>query len=229
MIDGHSVLALITARGGSKGLPGKNITPVLGRPLIDFSIAAARAARGIDRVVLSTEDEAIARVARECGCEVPFVRPAPLATDQASSIDVVMHALDSLPQFDLLVLLQPTSPARSAQDIEEACGLLLRHRAPACVSVTLAEQSPYWMYQLTEGERLQALLPASTGTRRQDLPPVYLLNGAIYVARCDRLRRHRSFVGPDTVAYVMPAERSIDIDTADDLNAFVRQLSRGTP
>ncbi len=227
MIAGHSVLALITARGGSKGLPGKNIAPVLGRPLIDFSIAAARAARGIDRVVLSTDDESIAAVARSAGCEVPFMRPAHLATDRASSMDVVLHALDTLPAFDLVVLLQPTSPARSAQDIEAACALLLRHQASTCVSVTLAEQSPYWMFNLGSDDRLQALIPAPAATRRQDLPPTYLLNGAVYVARCEPLRRQRSFVAPDTVAYVMPPERSIDIDTASDLDAFVRQLSKG--
>ena len=130
MIDGLSVLALVPARGGSKGLPGKNIRPAAGRPLLDYTVAAARSSACIDRVVLSSDDEAIMRVARASGCEVPFRRPAALATDEATSIDVVLHALDQLPPHDLVVLLQPTSPLRTAADIDGACRLLLQHDAP---------------------------------------------------------------------------------------------------
>ncbi len=219
------MLALITARGGSKGLPGKNIRPVHGRPLIDFTIAAALKADCVDRVVLSTDDEGIAKVARQHGCDVPFMRPAALAGDETSSIDVVLDALDRLPAFDLVILLQPTSPARSADDIDAACRLLIDTDAPACVSVTPADQSPYWMYRIGDGHRLNPLLTASTATRRQDLPAVHVLNGAVYVARCDWLRAQRSFVGEGTVAYPMPRERSIDIDTIEDFERFVLQTS----
>ena len=228
MIDGLSVLALITARGGSKGLPGKNIRPVHGRPLIDYTIAAARTARSVDRVVLSTDDDAIASVAVECGCEVPFRRPAALASDDARSIDVVLHALGQLPAYDLVVLLQPTSPARTAEDIDEACHQLVSRSAPSCVSVTVASQSPYWMYRLEGDGRLHPLLePPIAASRRQDLPPAYVLNGAVYVARTDWLRTHGAFVGHGTIAHVMPPERSIDIDALDDFDRFVSTTSRG--
>lgn len=229
MIEGLSVLALIPARGGSKGLPGKNILPVHGRPLIDFTIAAAKSAACVDRVVVSTNDEAIAAVAAKCGAEVPFMRPALLATDEAASIDVVLDALERLPPFDLVALLQPTSPARSAADIDAACALLVRNDAPSCVSVAAAEQSPYWMFRLDDGQALMPLLPAAErATRRQDLPPIYVLNGAVYVARTDWLRRGRTFVGERTAGHVMPAERSIDIDTAADFEHFARLVSQGT-
>ena len=172
MIGQLSVLALVTARGGSKALPGKNIRRVNGRPLIDFTITAASASRCIDRIVLSTDDDAIAQVAIASGCEVPFVRPAHLAGDEAGSIDVVLHALAVLPRHDLVVLLQPTSPARTAHDIDAACEQLVRHGAPSCVSVVLADQSPYWMYRLGSDARLAPLLDAPGGaSRRQDLPP----------------------------------------------------------
>ncbi|MBL8289615.1 MAG: acylneuraminate cytidylyltransferase family protein, partial [Rubrivivax sp.] len=175
---------------------------------------------------LSSDDEEIMRVARACGCEVPFRRPGALATDEAASIDVVLHALDQLPPHDLVVLLQPTSPLRSAADIDAACRMLVQHGAPACVSVTAAEQSPYWMFRMNERAELAPLLPvAERAARRQDLPPVVVLNGAVYVARCDWLRRERSFVAAGTVGYPMPAERSLDIDTAADFETFVRLVS----
>jgi N-acylneuraminate cytidylyltransferase len=227
VIEGLSVLALITARGGSKGLPGKNIRPVSGRPLIDFTVAAARAATCVDRVVLSTDDEAIAQAAQAGGCEVPFRRPAELAGDDTRSIDVVLHALDQLAPVNLVVLLQPTSPLRSAADIDAVCDQLVRSGAPACVSVAPAEQSPYWMYRLGHSQRLLPLLEApAQATRRQDLPAVYALNGAVYAARTAWLRESRSFVTAETVAHVMPRERSIDIDTLDDFETFARLLAR---
>lgn len=228
MIQGLSVLALITARGGSKGLPGKNVRPVQGRPLIDFTIAAARGAAYVDRVVLSTDNDEIAQVAEGCGCEVPFRRPAALASDTATSMDVVLHALDQLPQHDIVVLLQPTSPARESGDIDAAVQRLLEANAPACVSVCAAEESPYWMFSLGHHARLKPLLDTPAATRRQDLPPVYVLNGAVYAARTDALKRMGSFLGPETVAHVMPRERSIDIDTLEDFENFARQLSGGS-
>lgn len=226
MIGGRKVLALIAARGGSKGLPGKNILPVAGRPLLAWTVDAAHAARSVDRVVLSSDDEAIMAVARACGCEVPFRRPAALATDTATSIDVVIHALDTLPGYDLIVLLQPTSPLRTAADIDATCERLATIGAPACVSVCPVDQSPYWMYSLTADQGLVPIIAAPVAaTRRQDLSPVYALNGAVYVANTTWLRRTRTFVTRETVAYVMPPERSIDIDTKADLEAFERSVT----
>lgn len=225
MIQGLSVLALITARGGSKGVPGKNIRLVHGRPLIEYTIVQALAAACVDRVVASTDDDEIARVAQACGCEVPFRRPAALATDEARSIDVVMHTLDQLPNHDIVVLLQPTSPARAAADIDATVQRMLDAKAPACVSVCEVQESPYWMFSLGEHARLHPLLATPSACRRQDLPPVFTLNGAVYAARTVALRHMGSFLGPETVAHVMPRERSIDIDTLEDFNLFARQFS----
>lgn len=226
MIGARRVLAVIPARGGSKGLPGKNILPVNGRPLLAWSVEAGRGARHVDRVVLSSDDDVIIAAGRACGCEVPFRRPAALATDTASSLDVVLHALDSLPGYDVVVLLQPTSPLRTAADIDGACATFVASGASSCVSVALADQSPHWMYRLDAGRTLVPLLAQPDLTlRRQDLPKVYVLNGAIYIADVAWLRRHRTFVGADTVAYVMPAARSLDIDSAADFEAFRRAMN----
>jgi N-acylneuraminate cytidylyltransferase len=226
VIGRQRILALIPARGGSKGLPGKNILPIGGRPLIDWTIAAARGSRYLDRVVLSSDDEAIMSTARRCGCDVPFARPAELATDTTPMIDVVLHALEALPGYELVVLLQPTSPLRTSADIDAACEAIERSDAPACVSVSPVEQSPYWMYRLTSEQRMVPLIDTgSQATRRQDLPEVYALNGAVYVARGEWLRKHRTFVTPETVAHVLPRDRAIDIDTAADLEAFQRILA----
>lgn len=218
-----AVLGLITARGGSRGLPGKNVLPLAGKPLIAWTIEAARAAARVDRVVLSTDDPTIADVARSHGCDVPFQRPQDLATDTAGSIDVVLHALDALPGHGVIVLLQPTSPLRAPADIDATLAPVLDGSAPACVSVTEAEQPPHWMYSLDAGRRLRPLLPKTGATRRQDLPATYVLNGAVYAADASWLRGTRSFVTAETVAHVMPPERSVDIDTALDL-AFAELL-----
>ncbi len=219
MIDGLSVLALVTARGGSVGLPGKNLLQVGGRSLLARAIAAGQGAASVDRVVLSSDNPEIIQAALMAGCEVPFVRPAELAIGEARSIDVVRHALALLPEtYDLLVLLQPTSPLRLAADIDAAVRLCVARGAPACVSLTPADKPPHWMHALSEHQTLQPVLPDhDRASRRQDLPPAYAVNGAVYVARTDWIAEHDSFVGPETVGYVMPRERSIDIDDALDL------------
>lgn len=218
MIDGGKVLAVIPARGGSKGVPRKNIRVVAGRPLIAWTIEEARKSKYIDRLVVSSDDAEIIEVARSWGCEAPFVRPAELSRDESPGIDPVLHALDMLPGYDWLVLLQTTSPLRSVADIDGCLDRCVEAVANACVTVAPAEQSPYWMYSLGTDGRMQALLPTQVEVaRRQDLPPAYLLNGAVYVARCEWLRRHRTFVNEETIGFVMPQERSLDIDTELDL------------
>lgn len=215
------VLALITARGGSKGLPRKNVLTAAGKPLIAWTVDAALTASSVSRVVLSTDDDEIMNAAATAGCDIPFRRPAELATDEASSMDVVLHALKELPGYDFVALLQPTSPLRTGTDIDAAFQLMNTHNAPACVSVTEVDQSPYWMYELAENDRLRSLLPPlQSVTRRQDLPPVYTLNGAIYIAKVEWVLKFRNFLGPETVAYKMPKSRSIDIDNALDFQQF---------
>lgn len=218
-------VGLITARGGSKSLPRKNVLPVAGKPLIAWTISAALESKSINQIVLSSDDDEIIKTAMEWGCPASFRRPAQLASDEASSIDVVLHALDQLPAYEFVILLQPTSPFRSSEDIDAAFKLMQSKGAPSCVSVCEVEQSPYWMYRLSEEGRLEKLLSEkTTATRRQDLPPVYMLNGAIYIANVDWLRRTKTFLGEGCVAYRMPKERSLDIDTKDDFDAFRRKV-----
>lgn len=211
------LLALIPARGGSKGIPRKNIKLLSGKPLIAWTIDAAKQATCIDRIVVTTEDEEIAAVARQFGAEVPFKRPTELAADDTPGIAPVLHALEQLPEFDWVLLLQPTSPLRSVVDIEGIVNLCLERAAPAAVSVCEVDKHPDWMYQRDEADRLQPLIPNRPDiTRRQDLAPVYALNGALYLARTDWLQQRKNFIGPETLGYRMPRERSADLDTPQD-------------
>lgn len=218
MIGTKRVLAMIPARGGSKGIPRKNIKSLAGKPLIAWTIEAARASRYIDRLILSSDDDEIMAVAREYGCEVPFVRPPELARDETAGIEPVLHAMTMLPGFDYLIMLQPTSPLRTSEDIDAIIELCHQHGAASAVSVTEADHSPYWMYRTDTEGRLQPLLDqADRPARRQDLPDIYILNGALYIATCQELYTSRTFVNNRTVAYIMPRERSLDIDTPLDL------------
>ena len=219
MIKGKKVLGLIPARGGSKSLPRKNVLSLGGRPLISWTIQAALASAYLDRVVASSDDREIMETARKWGAEVPFTRPAELAGDETASIDVVLHALDQVGNgYDYVVMLQPTSPLRTVGDIDACVSKCLDSGAPACVSVCEASKSPYWMYTFDSRERFRPVIQGlELITRRQDIPPVYSLNGAVYVARTDWLRKAGQFITPETVGYVMPHERSLDIDTALDL------------
>ena len=225
MIGAKKVLAVVPARGGSKGLPGKNILPVQGRPLLAWTADAALAARALDRIVVSSDSDAILAAARACGVE-GVRRPAELATDTASALDVILHVLEACPGHDVVVVLQPTSPLRSAADIDAALDRFDASGAPSCVSVCEAEQSPYWMYRLGDAQVLQPIVDGGLqATRRQDLPVVYVLNGAVYVADAAWLRTTRAFVAAGTVAHVMPVERSLDIDTAHDFERFEKTIT----
>lgn len=218
MIDGRKVLGLIPARGGSKGLPGKNIADLGGKPLITWTIDAAKQSRYLDRLVLSSDDEDIIKVARDAGCDVPFVRPAELARDDTPSTPVILHAFDAVAEdFDILALLQPTSPLRLPEDIDACVERCIA--APACVSITELSKPPFWTYTMDEHDQLRRLIepPMQGSVRRQDLPLTYAPNGALFVARIPWFRRHETFFAPETVGYVMPAERAIDIDGPLDL------------
>lgn len=214
-------LAVITARGGSKGLPGKNVMVAGGKPLVAWTVEAAVSAECVDRVILSSDDDDIIAAAKSAGSEIPFRRPDYLSDDTASSIDVVLHAIDKVPGYDYVVLLQPTSPLRTSADIDAAFKLLLESGGESCVSICEADQSPYLMYQVAGTNKLKRILPEICGvTRRQDLPLTYVLNGAIYIAKVDWLLEKRNFIDVDTQGYIMPKERSLDIDTAADFEIF---------
>lgn len=216
-----TVLFLIPARGGSKGLPGKNLRTVGGIPLVGRAARTARqAARRLPgrghRVVCSTDSEDIAAVAKRWGAEVPFLRPAELASDTADSSDVALHALDWFAargeRFGTLVLMQPTTPLITADDVLATVRLFEEAGGPPAVTVSPAHH-PYWTYHLEEG-RLRPAVPTDREVlRRQDVPASFALNGAAYVIDPDAFRRTRRFVEPvGTLGFVMPAERGIDID-----------------
>lgn len=214
------VLGVIAARGGSKGLPRKNILDVGGRPMVAWSIAAAAGARHLARTVVSTDDEEIASVARASGGEVPFLRPADLATDRASIVDAILHAVDAVDDdFTHVVLLQATSPLRSAADIDGAIELCAKQDAPSCVTVTAVEKGPEWMLEIGAAGDLKPFMAGPRPTRRQEFSRhVVQPNGAVYVAKIDWLRQTRDFYGPGTIGLLMPRERSIDVDDAHDLD-----------
>ncbi|MFJ7917863.1 MULTISPECIES: cytidylyltransferase domain-containing protein [unclassified Lysinibacillus] len=211
------VLAIIPARGGSKGVPRKNIKELAGKPLIAWTIEEAKKSKYIDRIIVSSEDKEILQVAQKFGADVPFVRPANLAEDTTAGIEPVLHALEHFSDYEYVVMLQPTSPLRLVEDIDGCIEQLLQENGEFCVSVCEVGQSPYWMYTLDSSAKMQPLLKQQTLiTRRQDLPKVYTLNGAIYLANIDLLKKTRNFITEETIAYVMPVERSYDIDTEED-------------
>ena len=211
-----TVLALIPARGGSKSIPRKNIRPLAGKPLIAHTIVAACQSRGLARVVVSTDDADIAEVARQWGAEVPFLRPPELADDTTPGIDPVLHALELIPEATQVLLLQPTSPLRSLADIEGILAFKAQHSCPSVVSITASAKHPQWMVRLSADHQLTPVLPPAPADTRQQLEPVYAFNGALYLADRTWLQNQSSFVGPGTLGYPMPPERSVDIDTPLD-------------
>ncbi|MGB2870888.1 cytidylyltransferase domain-containing protein [Psychrobacillus psychrotolerans] len=217
MIDNKKVLAIISARGGSKGVPRKNIRNLAGKPLIAWTIEVAKKSQYIDRLILSSEDDEIIKIAKEYGCEVPFVRPRELAQDNTSGIEPILHAVENIEGYDYVVLLQPTSPLRIAEDIDGCLENLTETNSAACVSVTESNTSPFWMYTLSEKKIIQPLIKQDELIMlRQELPKVFALNGAVYVAKIEWIKRSRSFLTEETSAYNMPQSRSYDIDTEDD-------------
>lgn len=220
-----AILGLIPARGGSKGIPRKNVLPIAGKPLIAWTIEAALAAGTIDRVVVSTDDTEIAVIAAAHGADVPFLRPAELARDETPGIDPVLHALDVLPEYDTVVLLQPTSPLRTSGDIVAAVALSDGGSAGNVISVSEAAHVG-WTFAMDAAGVLD-VGARDVAMRRQDMARQFVLNGAIYVAATTRLRAARSFLVPGAVGYPMPAERSVDIDTILDWRVAEMLLNTG--
>jgi CMP-N-acetylneuraminic acid synthetase len=232
------ILAIIPARGGSKSIPRKNIKDFLGKPLIAWAIEAALASRALDKVVVSTDDDEIAAVAKKFGAEIPFKRPAELATDTAPTMPVLRHAVQWLKDNenynpDAVMLLEPISPTRQAVHIKEAIELFRNSGVDSVVSVTPApaQYNPHWLFQigsdgqaeLFTGEPVKDIIP-----RRQLLPAVYAKNGALYLFRTDCLFRNPpSLFGDKVKLYIMGPEYNIDIDEPEDwpeAEARVRKL-----
>ncbi len=208
---------LVTARGGSKGIPGKNVRDLAGKPLIAWTLEEARKSQRLSRLIVSTDDPEIARVCRQWGGEVPFVRPAELAQDDTPHLVVVEHAIQWLRDRgqmpDYLLTLQPTCPLRTVEDIDRSIQLATTRNASAVMSVCEPPHHPLWTKQITEEGHLVPFIPWSGSLVRQLLPKVYTVNGVIHLHHCETLLRTRMMQPTDSVPYVMPAERSIDIDT----------------
>jgi len=234
MYKNKKILALITARKESKGLIRKNIKPFAGKPLIAWSIEEAKNSKYIDRVVVTTEDEGIAKISKKCGADVPFMRPRHLALDNTKHIDVILHSMLWLEEnnkpYDLLVLLQPTCPLRTSEDIDNSIITLFQKNAKAVVSVSEVEHPPYWDNILPKNGCMKNFLrPDVIGKNRQELPTFYRINGVIYVAYWDFLKRAKTFFGNQTYAYIIPKNKAVDIDDETDFKfaEFLMNYRRG--
>lgn len=223
-------IAVIPARGDSKELPNKNIFPIAGKPLLAWTIETALQSQFFTRVIVSTDDAKIAEVARKWGGECPFQRPAELARDETSGIEVILHTLNWLAEHedyepDFVMVLQPTSPLRTIGDIHAAFDLMIKYDADAVVSVRPVKDHPYLMKKVADDGCLTDFLKLDhRPQRRQDLPSVFILNGAIYLVKRDIVLQQRTFYTKKTYAYVMPHERSVDIDTISDLKQAEAEL-----
>lgn len=219
MFENNKVLAVILARGGSKGIPGKNIKSLCGHPLIAYTINAALKSVFIDDVLVSTDSEEIARISNRYGAETPFLRPSDLAQDTSKSIDALVHARDYMRNsnriYDSIVLLQPTSPLRSATDIDGAIERYYSHGGIGVASVQEAVENPVLTRHMDEFGILHPLMTISSTVRRQDMPKFFHVNGAIYVNDFSSLNTNTS-LNDNPVAYLMAKDVSIDIDSLDD-------------
>ncbi len=219
------ILAVIPARGGSKGVPRKNIRPVCGKPLIGYTIETAlEASEQFHAVIVSTDDQEIAEIAKQFGAEVPFLRPKELADDQAPTVPVLKHAVQFIEDrdgvlIDWVMLLQPTDPFRLPEDIHAAIDIALSEECDSVISVKqVFSTHPILMKKIEDGQLRPFCIDEKEGTRRQDFnPPAYMRNGAIYLTRRDTLMHDGSIWGETIRPYVMPEERSVGVDSEMDM------------
>lgn len=221
MIKGKKVLALIPARGGSKGIKNKNIIELCGKPLIYYSIEAAQKSQYVDSIVVSTDSEKIANVARAYGARVPFFRPAELADDYSRTIDAVMHAIKELAdsfneQYDILLLLQPTQPLRNESDIDSALEIFIDNGCKGTVGVSEVTDSPVLIRTVGGSGFLEPIIHESSTIRRQDMPKYYRVNGTVYVNAISEICSQTSF-NDNPVPCFIKRSHSIDIDEPIDI------------
>jgi N-acylneuraminate cytidylyltransferase len=227
MYKDKKILALITARGGSKGIPNKNIKSLGGKPLIVWTIEAALKSAYIDKLILSSESTEIINIAKDNGCEVPFVRPNELAEDDSSSMDVIIHAISKMSdRFDYLLLLQPTSPFRTYEHINKIIEDCIDKHAEMMVSVAIAKSHPLFMYESSDGF-LVPLLNFTKQMRRQDMSPIYQHNGALYMATLDIIKSLKSYNIPKAMYFEMHGASNLDIDDISDWEYAEYLISSG--
>ncbi|MFN3354236.1 MAG: cytidylyltransferase domain-containing protein [Brevundimonas sp.] len=246
MIDGKRVLAIVPARAGSKGLPGKNIRPLAGKPLLTWPIAAARASAHVDRVIISTDSQEFAEIAVAHGADAPFLRPAELASDTAPSIGFILHALDTLAEagdvYDYVVLLEPTSPLTEGSDVDAALRQMVAADADAIVGVSKLEAThPAFAVRKTDDGSITPYASATFGDmpRRQDIEPLFSLDGTLYVSTVEALRRERGFCHTRTLGYESARHKAHEVDDlvdficieaiASNLDTILEEESRTSP
>jgi N-acylneuraminate cytidylyltransferase/CMP-N,N'-diacetyllegionaminic acid synthase len=221
-VNEEFMLAIIPARGGSKGVPKKNIRLLGGKPLIQWTIEAAMHATNLDRVILSTDDEEIAEVCKPLGVEIPFMRPKELARDDSRGIDTYIYTIDRLNEkldygYKEFVVLQPTSPLRLPEDIDNSIDLYLRKKADSVISCVEMSHPPLWTLKMDNKGIISNYFDFDdSGLNRQDLNPAYFPNGAVHVLKYSLVKEKHTYYSNNTFAYVMPQERSVDIDCEID-------------
>lgn len=214
------ILAIIPARSGSKGLKDKNIKIINGKPMINYTIEAALESDIFTNIIVSTDSQKYAEIALNAGAKVPFIRPKALATDDSTTTNVIMHAITEMEQeigeYDYFMLLQPTSPLRTSENIKGAYSLMKEKNANAVVSVCKTDHNPLWSSTLNESLSLDNFLDTTENRRRQALPNYYRLNGAIYLAEVSYYKKYNNFYYNDSYAYIMNKRESIDVDDIID-------------
>lgn len=230
MYKGKKILAIIPARGGSKGIPSKNIIEIYGKPLIEYSIECANNSKYIDRTIISTDDVKIKEVAEKCGGDVPFLRPAELAQDTSKTIDCLVHAINWLKEngeeYDYLVLLQNTVPLRKGWQVDQAIEKLFESNERSLVSVTEVEENPVLMRTIKEDGTVENMLHISSTVRRQDFPKFYRVDGAIYIQKLDENFNLETSLNDGKLAYLMEDKYSVDIDTYLDIQKIEYYLEK---
>lgn len=221
MYQNKKIIAIIPARGGSKGIPNKNIIDLCGKPLIAYSIQSAKESNYIDDIIVSTDSQAIADISLQYGAAVPFLRPAELALDTSKTIDCMLYTIENMKElgktYDYVVLLQPTQPIRKPGDIDNAISTLINSNQESLASVTPVSEHPILMRTITKEGTLQSLLPISSTVRRQDFPAVYKVNGSIYVNRINENFNSSTSLNDNLLPFFMDALYSVDIDSYEDL------------
>ncbi len=232
MYKNKKILSLIPARGGSKGIKDKNIVNLNGKPLIAYTIEAAQRSIYIDEVIVSTDSEEIKRISMEYGADVPFIRPSDLSTDTATTLDVVLHAIDFVKQrqddFNTLILLQPTSPLRTYMDIDMAIKKHFLHNELDLVSVSEVNDNPILIRTVVDDEYVVPLLDKNSTCRRQNMPKYYRVNGCIYINKIEEINSKTSF-NDNKLAYIMPKNCAVDIDEMVDLRIAEYYLKKLNP
>lgn len=223
MINQKKVLAYIPIRSGSKGIKDKNIIDVCGKPLVAYTIEAAKRSKYVDRIIVSTDSAKYAEIVEQYGAEAPFLRPDYLATDTSIEIDVCQHMLSWVEEnwgpFQLVLKLEATSPLRIAEDIDKAIEKLEQENADTIISVTESVTHPYWMNILPKNQSMKNFIrPEAFGKNRQELPIYYQLDGVVFTAKWDFLRKNKSWFSDNSFAVITPSERALDLDEPTQLD-----------